>query len=333
VSTPSFLIRSDRRWDGYLTSLTVATDAVLTPEYGEGFRVIRCDDGVLKALDGTGLLQFILPIERSFDWREPPASMQPSPHWAELLSLISAHSLRAASVFSIRRYGLIGAKAAEERLAPYACASDDLNELRLIVVYSDQKAFAGISTLASSRLPLIDPERLLTEGDAPSRAGDKFSQALEWLRCRGIDHRTFPHWLELGAFPGGITTRLVGAGHSVDAVDLVAPTEQMLGLKGVRHLTSDLFSVAMDRKVDAVFCDINGPAEKIARGAARLMTHLSPGGLLIHTIKLTRRDDVVDVRRFVASLFAEVQIREIGVQHLPQNRQEITFFGVKAEDL
>lgn len=89
--------------------------------------------------------------------------------------------------------------------------------------------------------------------DAPSRAGRKLSEALEWM---GRGPEAGDECVDLGAAPGGWTAVLLARRARVIAVDPAKLAPSFRGRKGLVHVQASAFDFAPEEPVDWLFCDM-----------------------------------------------------------------------------
>lgn len=162
-----------------------------------------------------------------------------------------------------------------------------------------------------------------------SRAGAKFLEARAYLAAtRNLELRG-SHWLELGAFPGGMTAALAAEGAQVTAVDLRARPASLAGFAGVAWHAQNVETFVAQDGLDGLLCDLNGPYRAAALTVTRLAPALRSQGAFIHVLKLSRWSDFPEALAAVTVLFAAASLEIEHVRHFCANRQEVTLLGRK----
>lgn len=162
-----------------------------------------------------------------------------------------------------------------------------------------------------------------------SRAGGKISEVLAMLEELKISSKDYPNWLELGAAPGGMTEELTRWGALVTAVDLAELAPTVKKNKKVNHLKINAGEIRTAEHYDAILCDMNGPTANSARIVAKLISTLSAGSLIIHTLKVTSFEILKEMIQLVESVFTENGASIIAIRHLFHNRKEVTVIAVR----
>jgi 23S rRNA U2552 (ribose-2'-O)-methylase RlmE/FtsJ len=168
-----------------------------------------------------------------------------------------------------------------------------------------------------------------TTSQRTSRAGGKISEILLLLSELQITSRDYPHWLELGAAPGGMTEELVHWGAQVTAVDLaeLAPHVQKNPNVTIWKLNANEIGSADD--FSAILCDMNGPTTNSAQIVAKLIASLSAGSLIVHTLKVADLEELRSSIQNVCSTFEKQGAKILAVRHLFHNRKEVTVVAAK----
>ncbi len=184
----SWLVEVDRQaLPSYLGALA-GTGVSASPELGESFRRLTFPRAVpLSLITASGLTRFAMPIE----WEGSEAAFRE--HFAA--RPVRVHPLRRHDRFLAARLG---------------SSPPDGRDVW-------DAAVTGATILAGSGAEIL-PRRPVPRADLPSRAGEKLAEALAFLSARGLGPASRRHWLELGAFPGGMTTELSRRGHLVTAL-------------------------------------------------------------------------------------------------------------------
>lgn len=316
--TTRWLLEADRQT---LAPLTVAlgASAAFSPEHAEGFRVVTlAEPWSAAALLDTGFVRALIPV----DWEGAEEQAR-----AALVALRERFAPTSYRIVTLRRHGRFSAGRLGQWLAalPWpAGAPEDPAELVLAV--GSPQLFAGV--MARS-----DAKGLAPASEAPvdalSRAGAKLTEAFGCLAALGIDASGHEHWLELGAFPGGMTRELSRRGHRVTAVDVCAPSQAMRSLPGVTCLMSAVAEHVQTEAVDGLLCDVNGPPMAAALAVVKHSRALRPGGLVVHTLKLPTWSAATDLVGRVRASFQAAGLIPLAVHHLRQNRQELTVLARK----
>jgi 23S rRNA (cytidine2498-2'-O)-methyltransferase len=205
----------------------------------------------------------------------------------------------------------------------------------LSIAVSDGVVLAGVVSRTDSGSPYPggrppdpapSPARLAGSAEL-SRARRKLVEALDHLELGATLPRV---WLDLGAFPGGMTAELSARGCRVHAVDLAEPTPTLLALPGVTYHRADIHAFVPTEPVDAIVCDANGPPLHAARTVARLAATLRAGAIVVHTIKLPRWSDWPELEPRVRATLAAAGLVALRIRHGHANRQELTLTARRA---
>lgn len=164
-----------------------------------------------------------------------------------------------------------------------------------------------------------------------SRAGAKIAEALHYLLLHRPPLHEGVHWLELGASPGGMTSELLARGHRVTAVDRAAMDKRLDHHDGLTFVRADVseFLPEAGMAYDAILCDMNGDAHESMRQVMRLARHLTPGGLVVFTLKIPYAGmmaEPVKLFRSVVAMAATAGLHLVARTHLTYNREELTLF-------
>lgn len=301
TSADTWLVEVDRRALPTYLSALADTGVAASAELGEAVRRLRFPEPVgLEVVTSPGWARFALAVEWEGDEAGFALAFPGRP--------VAARALRRHDRFLASRLATGGADAARAGT--------------LHAAVSAGRIFAG-TTLADL------PRRAGDAAAGPSRAGEKLAEGLAWLEATGHGVSPGSHWLELGAFPGGMTTELVRRGHRVTALDVHPPSERMRQLPGVRFVTGPAEAFSPTETYDGLLCDVNGSPGRVARTVADLAAHLAPGGILIHTLKLPRWDAAERLRDETETRLRQRGLLPLGARHLRQNRQELTLFAVR----
>jgi hypothetical protein len=283
----------------------------LEPEAGEHVRVAR----LTGPLRDSPFARFLLPVQLRFAARNPDAEM-----FSRLFALAQRGGAGEAMILPLRRH----ARLHVERFEAWRTAQSWCGDARraLCIALSDDEAYAGVS---------CDPDaRLFPPGAWQVGTRAKLVDALRQLEVRGVAPRFDGTWIELGAFPGGMTRALLerGARHVV-AVDRNSPNEFLASQARVSYRRGEAASLELPSGAAGLVCDINGPATEALAAAARAASALEDGAVVVHTVKLRRWDDAELAIAQATAGFASVGVHRVAVRHLPANRQEVAWLGVK----
>lgn len=320
------LIRSDRACVPLLQAALRCAPTSVSPEVGEEFRLFDLAPQIdAAALARVGLVRFAMPVALTMPTHDLATG--------DARTLMRLDALRGdvdqAAVFPLRRHGRFAASRLVTLLREKIGTVSDPRRPSLFVAVSDELAFAGIASLASTGAATPGGWQMTSKSDYPSRAGGKLDEALAWLAVHGHVPPNGAAWLELGAYPGGMTAALSRRGYSVLAVDLSESFDEVMRLPNVVYQVADAEGYTTSTTFDALLSDMNGPPERAAPTVARLCAAVRPGGLVIHTIKLSAWTDLSPVLALVRAHLAAADVEEIAVKHLVYNRQEVTFLGQK----
>lgn len=167
--------------------------------------------------------------------------------------------------------------------------------------------------------------------DTISRAGAKIAEALHFLKM----YRPLPEkgaaWLELGASPGGMTSELLARGYQVTALDRAPLDKRLDGHPGLRFAPLDAadFRPTVAMHFGAILSDMNGDPRAALGQVIRLSRNLTPGGLVIFTLKtqaITGYGEILELHRNALEMAAAAGLRHIATTHLTYNRHEVTLF-------
>jgi len=311
------------------------------PELGEGFRVVTLRAPVeALPLMASGLARWAQPVAG----RTPTAALRSEDGAREVAALWAdlarERGSKHISIYRVRKHA---AKAAERlaRQLELALATAvmittadgssvvraNADDLVTSIAVGDTEALLGFTTFRAAGSPYPGGLPPVFVDDAPSRARWKLRESLDWLALTAPDHPEPRRWLELGAYPGGMTAELAGRGAHVVAVDLA--TGAVPAHPAVTWHRTDASTFTTDARFDAILCDMNGTPSSAARNVARLASSLEVGGLLVHTLKLPHWEDLPTVRAKVEEILKDVGFTLLGCRHLAYNRQEVTLLARK----
>jgi len=178
----------------------------------------------------------------------------------------------------------------------------------------------GVAAHASVSLAPGGRQRMHRGSEAPSRAALKLDEALAWV---GISPGAGDACVDLGAAPGGWSSRLASAGARVIAVD---PAELAPAVKKhpkVRHVKDSAFRFAPQEPAEWLFCDMAWRPLEVAQllakwGRNRWATHL------VANIKLPMKDKTATLRRVREVLEANGAWQHVRMRQLYHDRDEVT---------
>lgn len=296
-------------------------------EVGENFRFAAGFSG-----DKTGLVRFAmrLAIELSLPlaqnlWR------------AKLAALAKEHGAAGLSSVLLRRHGRFAATEVEgwaREFFPPTSYHPDQTLLHLFC--NDKNIFAGVASARTCGSPF--PGGVFSPRSAsPSRASGKIEEAMAWFSAfRGIS-LSGRRWLELGAFPGGMTSVLLRDASCVTAVDLRERPKHFSGQTKLDWLQTDIEKFAAEtpawcekiafEKFDGLVSDLNGPAIPAALSVAKIVPRLAPGAVIFHTIKISHWADLVTTAGAVEKILRDAGMTHLTLRHFGRNRRELTLFG------
>jgi hypothetical protein len=314
--------------------------ASIGDEVGEGFRLVTTERGLTaEALDATGVVRWRHPVALTTSWDRDGGAATAALAAAGLGGLpwigiaTRRHGRHALDTFA----GTLG----RPRLEREAARALPPDTRVLLLAADDRRIYAGVLPRSEIEIPL-DPERdverdvedavgVAAQGSL-SRAGAKLEEAWDWLAWRGEPVPTEGRWLELGAFPGGMTSVLTRRASHVVAVDRRAAPDAFAHDPRVTWLAADVGELTTEAlgplPFDGLVSDVNGPPLYAARAAAGLARAvLRPGGLVLFTVKLPRWLDHPSVTRAVSATFRENGVTTLGYRHSPAHRQELALAG------
>ena len=135
--------------------------------------------------------------------------------------------------------------------------------------------------------------------------------------------------LDLGASPGGWTRILRQHGLEVVAVDPADLDPCLRGDTGIRHVrtTAGAWLAEATDRFDVIVNDMRMEPEMSVGLMLEAAERLTPGGMLIVTLKLTQHDAARRVRTALRRLETAVEV--VLARQLHHNRNEITVVGVR----
>lgn len=283
----------------------------LEPEAGEHVRVARMAEPVRE----SPFTRFMMPVQLRFSTRNADADT-----FAQLAALSRDCGAGAVMILALRRHARLHAERFEAWRASRSWGGD--TERVLCIALSDDEGYAGTSSEPGARL--------FPPGSWQIGTSAKLVDALRQLEVCGVTPRFAGTWIELGAFPGGMTRVLLERGaRQVIAVDRNPPSEFLASEARVSYRRGEAATVELASSAAGLVCDVNGPAAEGLAAAARAAKGLEGGAVVVHTIKLRRWDDAEREIAQATADFAGVGVHRVAVRHLPANKQEIAWLGVK----
>lgn len=183
-------------------------------------------------------------------------------------------------------------------------------------ITKDGTILAGTSRSSENRSPFPGGAFRLAPKGGPSRSGRKLEEALQIFSVDAHGKRA----LDIGAAPGGWTETLLDLGCKVTSVDraplVLSPRSELTMVQG------DFRQIFLKGPFDLVTCDANGPFRGVGEGLGPLGSQMSPGAVLLWTVKFGD-EDPLRVMRDAKSLLPPAFRLEDGRQ-LFHNRQEAT---------
>jgi 23S rRNA (cytidine2498-2'-O)-methyltransferase len=155
--------------------------------------------------------------------------------------------------------------------------------------------------------------------EAPSRAGMKLDEALEWL---GMAPGRGELCVDLGAAPGGWTERLVARGARVIAVDPAKLTPELTRHPKVRHVQRSAFEFSPEEAADWLLCDMAWRPLEVAQLLAK-WARRRWASQLVANLKLPMKDKNPTLWR-ARRLLEEGGWRKVRVRQLYHDRDEVT---------
>ena len=216
---------------------------------------------------------------------------------------------------------------------PVEAEAQDPDGVTLFCLLGNEGLFCGLHTpkLANGFYP--GGTRFISQNSPAtiSRAGAKIAEALHYLRLHRQPPAPSAHWLELGASPGGMTSELLARGYRVTAVDRAPLHPSLAAAPGLTYVCGDAatFRPPTGTRYAAILSDMNGPANDSLVAVLRLSKYLSPGGLVIFTLKTAGAGSSEEVQRLCATVTADAAsggLRWLAQTHLTYNRHEFTLF-------
>jgi 23S rRNA (cytidine2498-2'-O)-methyltransferase len=189
-----------------------------------------------------------------------------------------------------------------------------------ICVLSEQSCAVGV--LPSDRALSLAPGgrfRAKVDGDRPSRAARKLSEAFAWL---GVSPEPGELCVDLGAAPGGWTWVLAERRARVIAVDPGKLRPDLLGRRGVTYVAGSAFDFAPDEPVDWLFCDMVFRPLEVARLLGK-WARQRMATLLVANFKLPMRRKAEMVHEIIGILERDGW-RAVRARQLYHDREEVT---------
>jgi 23S rRNA (cytidine2498-2'-O)-methyltransferase len=206
------------------------------------------------------------------------------------------------------------------RLAGTADATRYGGLLVQIALVTAERALVGV--MAATDAPTLAPggrTRVHNPKNAPSRAGRKLVEALDWL---GRAPDAGEVCVDLGAAPGGWSVVLLERRARVIAVDPAELAPEVRRMKGLVHVKESAFDFVPTEPVDWLFCDMAWRPLEVAQllakwGRRRLAT------TLVSNVKLPMKQRVEFVERVVA-IVAQGGWQDVRARQLYHDREEVT---------
>lgn len=212
--------------------------------------------------------------------------------------------------------------------------SQDPSLASLFCLVGKEGLFCGLQSPRESNGFYPGGTKFIRQSESISRAGAKVVEALHYLRLHRPALADGARWLELGASPGGMTSELLARGFQVTAVDKAKLDERLDNAPGLHFVRADVehFSPAENERFDVVLSDMNGDARSTLRQVLRLSNHLTPGGLVIFTLKgagAETLEEMISLTRAAIAFATASGLTPIATTHLTYNRHELTLFFEK----
>jgi 23S rRNA (cytidine2498-2'-O)-methyltransferase len=192
--------------------------------------------------------------------------------------------------------------------------------LAQIALVSADRALVGAMPAADA--PTLAPggrARVHNPKNAPSRAGRKLVEALDWI---GRVPEAGEVCVDLGAAPGGWSVVLLEHRARVIAVDPAQLAPEVRRMKGLVHVKESAFDFVPTEPVDWLFCDMAWRPLEVAQllakwGRRKLAT------TLISNVKLPMKHRVEFVQR-VVQIVESGGWRDVRARQLYHDREEVT---------
>jgi 23S rRNA (cytidine2498-2'-O)-methyltransferase len=195
----------------------------------------------------------------------------------------------------------------------------DARLVELVLIAPDR---ALVGSLPAGDAPTLAPggrARAHLAGPAPSRAGRKLVEALEWF---GREPDPGDVCVDLGAAPGGWCSVLLQKRARVIAVDPAELAPDVRKLRGLTHVKASAFDFVPSEPVDWLFCDMAWRPVEVAQMLAK-WGRRRLAGALISNIKLPMKQRVEFVAK-VREIVAGGGWRDVKTRQLYHDREEIT---------
>lgn len=183
-------------------------------------------------------------------------------------------------------------------------------------ITKDGTLLAGASHAWENRSPFPGGAFRLAPQGGPSRSGRKLEEALHIFSVDAHGKRA----LDIGAAPGGWTETLLDLGCKVTSVDR-APLA-LTPRSGLTMVQGDFRQAFLKGPFDLVTCDANGPFRGVGEGLGPLGSQMSPGAVVLWTVKFGDEDPLRVMREAKSLLPPAFQL--VDGRQLFHNRQEAT---------
>jgi len=197
--------------------------------------------------------------------------------------------------------------------------------LAQIALVAADRALVGV--MPATDAPTLAPggrARVHNPKNAPSRAGRKLVEALDWI---GRAPDAGEVCVDLGAAPGGWSVVLLERRARVIAVDPAQLAPEVRRMKGLVHVKESAFDFLPTEPVDWLFCDMAWRPLEVAQllakwGRRRLAT------TLVSNVKLPMKQRVEFVQR-VVQIVESGGWKDVRARQLYHDREEVTIAAWK----
>ncbi|MEO5715318.1 MAG: class I SAM-dependent methyltransferase [Luteolibacter sp.] len=347
----SILIRISEVFADFSDEIIRGLGGKSSKKLGSEYFLIRMEDSqAMRESDAAKFVRWNLPVHHS--WPCNPEEMEGFVEKAAQALFRKFGALRPQAVFigqldpgvSNRYYKSLASNLrgrALQLFPPDVAAFKEIEAQKgdvptLFCLVGKEGLFCGMQSPKVSNGFYPGGTKYISQGspDTISRAGAKIAEALHYL----LLHRPAPvkgaHWLELGASPGGMTSELLRRGYKVTALDRAPLDKRLDHQRELRFILADVatYEPKSGTKFDAILSDMNGAAEDAIRHVGRLSRHLTPGGLVIFTLKTPGAVTFTEINGLYAEVVGAAAAAGLDLfarTHLTYNRLEFTLFFEK----
>lgn len=196
----------------------------------------------------------------------------------------------------------------------------------LIIMVGEDEFWVGSYTLRPDQLQTPGEVSSILEKETPSRAYYKLAEAFEAFDLPFDNQEVV---LELGSAPGGASQFLLEQDMrvlGVDPAEMDPKIAKNFHFKHVKKAFETLSENDFKSDVDWIISDINLPPTVVLKEVFRLMTFLSPRGLVL-TLKMNEVKHL-EVIATVRDLFRKQGFQRVELKYLPSHKKEIALIAL-----